>query len=526
MGVQSELKKKITNFMKTISSNETYGRRIFLLGSSEFGPTNEPKLIRSTVGLFNVFGKQGTLIDAFHAIKYVSKNNQVYLVKTTGEHAIAYLNFNIDNGEVFDDAVYFIAKDSNEIYNDIIIRPDIDKLDIEYPKELGGFTKSYYYKDYKTLEEFSLAINKDVKTNNGHVYMYYNIDGYYSLENAFYPCNMAEIYFYGGRCGLNYTKDMLYNCLDRTYHYLESEDIDIIIPVDAFIDDVCPYDLENQENQYGQKYYQFQRDHLTKSLTGNPLSFMNQLIDFCIAQNNMGLVTMGVIGFNKTMDRWSNVLGESDDLAEAYIECLKYNFACCNNPSYSFLISVIAGDISYNHGAIFDNGYLAYAAALSSYRYTDGISNKNISPSIELYNEFSQNTLDKLREHGITCFRQSVYYNQPVVYDAVTAYQKENGFKSVVNIRMISLAIAYINELFQLYIGENMVQLIKDRTIDSDLHNLLKILIAKNIITGYDFSIVPNYTLNKINVFLKLQTIYTVKFVTICSVVNIDFKEE
>lgn len=252
MGVQNtELKKNVEALLKKIVDDDLTGRRIYLLGSSEFGPTNTPIKIKSTTGLYNRFGKQGSLINAFHEVKYTSKGNEVYLVKTTGEHSAAYLNFNIEDGEIIENGVWFVAKDSNEIYNDIVIRPDVTKISIEYPEAFGGYSISYYYQDYNTIEDLSKAINKDADIGKGFVYLYYNVDFYSKIENAFFSCNLPEVYMYGGRCGLNYNKDLLYNCLNKTYKMLESENIDIIVPVDAFIDDVHPYDQDDQEVEYG-----------------------------------------------------------------------------------------------------------------------------------------------------------------------------------------------------------------------------------------------------------------------------------
>ena len=50
-------------------NNNLHGKKIYLLGSAEFGPTNEPVLIKTSIGLKHRFGTKGSLIDAFHAIK-------------------------------------------------------------------------------------------------------------------------------------------------------------------------------------------------------------------------------------------------------------------------------------------------------------------------------------------------------------------------------------------------------------------------------------------------------------------------
>ena len=74
-----ELRTQRKALIDEVLQSPLHGKRIYLLGSAEFGPTNEPILIKSTVGLYNKFGKQGSLINAFHALKYTNKNNNVYI---------------------------------------------------------------------------------------------------------------------------------------------------------------------------------------------------------------------------------------------------------------------------------------------------------------------------------------------------------------------------------------------------------------------------------------------------------------
>ena len=92
------LTKQKEDLIQEILAYDNHGRRVYLIGSAEFGPVNEPIKVKSTVGLHNKFGKRGTLINAFHAFKYVNRDAELYLVKTTGEHSTAYLNVNIYTG--------------------------------------------------------------------------------------------------------------------------------------------------------------------------------------------------------------------------------------------------------------------------------------------------------------------------------------------------------------------------------------------------------------------------------------------
>ena len=84
-------------------------------------------------------------------------------------------------------------------------------------------------------------------------------------------------------------------------------------------------------------------------------------------------------------------------------------------------------------------------------------------------------------------------YETPVIYDGITACTQNENLKLYCNVRMIQLCISYINKLFQYYIGYNIVELIENEIIHQDLQAVLKKLHSKNIITSFDFSIVPNY---------------------------------
>lgn len=521
-----ELMADRTNLISEILSDNLHGKHIYLLGSAEFGPTNEPILIKSTVGLHNKFGKYGTLIDAFHALKYTSKDNQVYLVKTTGEHATAHLNVNIQGGEIIESGLTFVSSQSNEAFNEVEIVVDIDRITFIFPDDILTNDVVYKYNDYPTIDKFCEAVNKDTKLKRSYIYAYYTVDSATPIKHALFACNPTSIFMYGGQCGLNYSKNLLYNCLERTYEILESHNIDIIIPVDAFMDDIYPDDKGASEYQYNRRYYQPTKDYLTEDFTGKQLSFMNQLLQFCIKQLNSGWVTTGIIGYNPSWKYASDYLYESDELARMYKACFEYNLAWCDNSFYSFLVSVVAGDIRYNQGTIIDNGYLAYAALCSKTIITSGTTNIPISNTISLYHEFSEEVLKDLADTGIVTFRHSPLYETPVIYDGITASAEHENLKLYCNVRMIQMCMSYVNRLFQFYIGHNIVDLIEQDIIDTDLGNILNIIKSRGIITSFDYSLAPNYAKGEIKVYLNLMTCYMVKAVQICSVINVEFEEE
>ena len=525
---QAKLNMQAKELIKTIMSSDLHGRKIYLLGSAEYGPTNEPILIKSTVGLYNKFGKTGTLIDAFHAVKYTTKDNKVYLVKTTGEHAVAYLNMNVSNHTIMNNSFVLASSESNEIFNDIKIIIDINSLTIVFPNDLNvpKHSITYDFDTYYTIELLANAINVDTKKKRSYVVANYMVDPSTRTKDTFYMCNPDVINLYGGQCGLNYSKNLLYTYLTKTYEVLESFPIDIVIPVDAFLDDLYPDDSENQQYQYNMKYYQPDKDYLTPDTMGNPRSFMDQLIEFCRKQLNFGLVTTGVIGFNSVHNWTSDYLYESDDIIDMYIHCLEYNRSLCQNEAYSFLISAVAGDIGYNKYTIIDNGYLAYGSFNASIQLNVGNTNIPVSDNIRLYNEFSEEKLAELAENGIVAFRHSPLYDKVVVYDGITAVsRKESQLKLYCNVRMIQMCISFLNQLFQFYIGHNMTILIDQNIIDKNIKAILTALETKDVITKSDFTLVPDYNNGTLTVNLNLLTNYMTKSVNISSVININVEE-
>jgi len=511
--------KEREQWLKTVVSDNTHGKRIYLLGSAEYGPVNEPILIKSTVGFHSKFGTKGTLVSAFHAIKYTSKANQVYVVKVTGEHAKCTLSVNNLFGEVTFDGLVLTSSQANEIFNDIKIVVNEDSLMFRFPEDLNINDIIYKYADYPYMDLLVEAINKDTKNRKSFIYAYHNVASETPTQYAFYGVNPSMVYLEGGNSGLNYSKNELYSCLSSAYNILESHSIDIIVPVDAFLDDMYP-DMGEDSFQYNKTYYHHDRDYLTEDNFGRKRSFMNQLIDFCIIQLNFGMVTNGILGFNSNYQYWCRHLSEADDLAKMYQACIKYNLSVCNNAAYSFMVSVVGGDLMYNKGTIIDNGYLAYAALCANTLYLEGTTNIPISKTLSIYHEFSEDILSNMADSGIVVFRHSPLYNTPVVYDGITPCNNEN-FRLYCNVRMIQICISMMNQLFQYYIGHDMIRIINKNILEKDLDNLLKVLRAREIITAYKIKLEHNYIEGHITVYLSLMTNYMVKAVTVCSVVDV-----
>ena len=517
----TDLKSRRRQLIQDIMNDTMHGRHIYLIGSAEYGPTNEPILVRSTVGLHNNFGYSGSLIDAFHCIKYVNKSIPVYLVKTTGVHASIYMNVNILMGEILRNAFTIQASESNEVYNDVYIINDTDSITFVFPEEMQTPNLKYYYEDYPTIDKLCDAINEDTNRKIGKLYAYYTCDPSIKTKTAFYAVNPTKIYMFGGECGINYTKNMLYNCLERTYEILESSRIDIIIPVDAFLDDVLPDD----ENIYGKRYYRQNKDYLTETPTGIKHSFMNQLVNFCMNQLSSGVVTHGVLGFTNQRSLVTDYLYEADELEDMYIACMKYNESLLDYPFYGCLVSAVAGDMRYNCGTIIDNSYLAYGVFCALVKNNVGTTNLALSDKIRIYEEFSEDVLNRLADNHIVAFRHSPLYDLPVVYSGVTACSDEN-FKYFVNVRMVQMCISYIDRIMQFYIGSNMQLVVKERYIEEDVTSVLESLKNLEYITSYNYEFIPLYLQGELKFNLTFETNYMVKAVTIRTSIRGEFSED
>jgi hypothetical protein len=157
---------------------------------------------------------------------------------------------------------------------------------------------------------------------------------------------------------------------------------------------------------------------------------------------------------------------------------------------------------------------------------TSGTTNIPISNSISLYHEFSEDILKQLADKGIVTFRHSPLYDTPVVYDGITASPENEHLKLYCNVRMIQMCMSYVNKLFQSYIGYDMVELVEHKIIEGDLNIILSNLRTSEIITSFDYIIVPSYGTGEIKVYLNLATCYMIKPIQLCSVIDVEFSEE
>lgn len=476
-----------------------YGKKIFLIGTSDLGPVNTPVKAISATHVRSVFGSQGTLLEAFRIIKETEFDCEVYLIKTTGIHSEAYLHVNEEGGTILEDGFYIKSKYANEKYNDIKITIDQDALYVHYGKQLGDYTMEYKFSDHISLIDLAEAINDDTRKLNGHIYCYTNCNPGTMSAGALSGVNPDTIKLTGGNSGLYYNKNMIYNCLSDTYSILEGRDVDIIIPLACYYDDT----FSSKENDID-NFYDMNREYLTlKKNDEEYLSYYEQLLDFCIGQMRFGYLTQGIMGLNPTGNPFID--------EESYLEVLEHfkhiNQVPMSKRKYKHLISVCAGDMYCTFGTRILNGYVAYAALIAALMIKENTTNKPIPDSFTLYNTFSNECLEKLRELGYTSFRFSPLKNSVVVSNGITTSDEEE-FKYLCNVRMSHLTMRYVREYLTQFIGQDLNTLIKTKELESGLVTLLAKLVDADILEGFSVNEVVNINTGHLFLDMSFKTLF------------------
>jgi hypothetical protein len=84
------------------------------------------------------------------------------------------------------------------------------------------------------------------------------------------------------------------------------------------------------------------------------------------------------------------------------------------------------------------------------------------------------------------------------------------------------MCIAYLNQLFQFYIGLNLVELIDKSIMSKNIEDILNILVSKSVINRYDYTLEPNFRNGTLTVNLSLLTNYMTESLKISSIINVN----
>lgn len=501
------------------SEKNLYGKKIFLLGTSNLGPVNTPVRAISASHIKSIFGTEGTLLDAYRVIKETMFDCEVYLVKISGMHSETYLNVNVTGGIALN-SFYLKAKSANEIFDNIEIVIDSDALYLYYKgAELGDYTIRYPYAKeddagnqildydgnpiYKTLYDLADEINEDTRNLNSEVYCYVNCEANLLANSALIGVNPMRTKLNGGNSGLYYNKNMLYNCLSDTYAILEGRDIDIILPLGVYYDDTF-----TSNDTYLSEFYDIDREYLTLKNTLGYLTYYDQLLRFCKNQMQFGMLTHGVLGMN--------LIGDPFVDENSYIEKLRYfkkaNEVDLSLQKYKQLVSVCVGDLYTTFGTRVSNTSIAYVALMADLIITKSTTNRPLPKSFTMFNDFSTRNLNKIRDIGYTAFRYSIFKRTVVVANGITTSDDKN-FKFLCNVRMCQLAMCYVKELLSTFIGKNINVLMKTKELEQKVISLLNELVSKGVINGFMINSITNPNTGHIMLDLSFKTLYMNEYI-------------
>lgn len=487
---------------EVLSQRDLYGKKVYLLGTAELGPVNTPIRANSISHVISIFGNTGTLVEAYKTIRETNLDCEVYLCKITGVHSETYLNINQQARGVSIDGLYIKSKHANEMYNEVTFTIDPTSLYITYSQDSSNeYVIEYKYSDYETMHDFVESINEDTRQLKNHIYCYADCEPQTLCQGALAGVNPYTARLSGGNSGLYYNKNMLYNCLSETYSILEGVEIDIIIPLGVNYDDVFTDDSDSLHN-----YYNLDREYLTLKSNGEYLTYYNQLLQFCKNQMRFGLLTHGVMSLSLT---------ENPFLDEGkYLDTLRYfkelNKVKLEDRKYQNLISVVAGDLYTTFGTRIVNGAVPYGVLIASLNVIDTTTNKMLPDTFTTFNTFSIEALNVLKDLGFTSFRYSPLKKAVVVSNGVTMSEDES-FKFLCNVRMSQLTMCYVKTLLSSYIGENIEEIIKTRSLEQGLIELLNELVNLNIIKGFSINEIINPITGHIFLDMSFKTIYMIE---------------
>lgn len=495
-----------------LKGEDLYGRVVYLLGSSELGIKNKPTLIENEYDLIRIFGTKGDLVDGYRQVKEGSENSIVYLCKTTGEHAVAKLDVNVPGQEkIVKDGVVFLSAYANEKYNDIRITLTSDHLTFVFPELFLASSISYRFDDYPTLFHLMNAINSDTQNGRNHVFMQCFSDVNIKTSTAIHTINPTEIALYGGASGLDWNKNQLYHALNTTYTLLLGDDIDRIVPLGAFLDSMF---IENETSTIN-----VGRDRLTLEDGKGYLSFYRQLLLFCISQMKFGMITRGVMGYYTTSDKYLQ-----NDF-EGYLAYVKDSFsanlsnASDLKESYG-LIDACVGDVYYDYGAFLGNHYTAYAGLSSGLPLKDHTTNKTYNRSITIRNEFGNEHFVQMMDNSLVGVRVSPLTDLVTVVNGVTTAPWTSDLHHVCNMNMIQITAFYIQRVFNRYLGENIVELIRNRTLHTELNAVLGYLKSKGIIEQYKAQILEDEGNGQVKYLVSLKSKNMINFIGLSNSIN------
>ena len=500
------------------------GNRLYLLGTSEDGPYMEPMFIQTKSQARKVFGDEnkGTLVKAFDEAYDRKEDISIYLMRITGNFATleveGFPTDPLDRKHLF----FLHSIYAGEKYNKLSVKMTADEKREMYIFNLSTLEQQFIYETPydTTVGTFVKGINEDCRMGRHKI-----------MASTDYP--EADIGFLAGMLledtevrsfddgddGLHPTRNDLYLACDLAYQILQGRQVDIIVPVGMYVDDVHPAYLYGKAI-YGSSYYSSSSDYLQLRDTQNDnkvVSFHEQLIEFCREQMRLGYMTHGVLGMRPIKNFPVNVINDNSYISRlAQSSAFKDRHGFTDNKGgqlydKGYFVSVVPQELIYHKGKpeeYIANGAVRYAAILTG--HFDTTTNAQLGDDVELLYELSSYTMQELARIGVVTFRNSVRRGN-VVASGVTAGSPESELHSVANLRMVQITIAYMNQAVELiYEGEfdaGMRRNYLEELVKKRLDHLQK----EGVLLRYDYTIQFRNDGIKGEILLSLEGKYTIE---------------
>lgn len=495
------------SYEKTYLAKEPqeYGKNIYIIGESLTGPIGEPIFISDVDKAIEIFGDYNNSSLTKSYIQFNKSNGTgAYLVKINGKEAKAVL-YGVHNNQLMK-VIEFVSNNAGTLYNSMYILINSGILNIIYIDNGVNKSKQFLLNDYVNIGELANAINISI----GHVINAFALEDKCSTitigEN-----NNSIVNFSNGDDEIGLSKNELYYKSKTILDLLIGKPIDIITLSNMYFDDIIPNYYDGSET-YGGLYYIDDRDYLDVQDNGEQAGFHKILINFCLQQSYLGIMSHAIMGFNELQEEIDTVISGPKMVVEATALGTYDGIRDINN-DYGMYISLCYGDIDYNFNEEYkrDNFYLSYAANWINSETTDSMTGTSFEIDGEFVQNFSKITLKELSNMGIITYKYSPLKNWCTT-SGTTLAKKTSGMLYSANFKIVQKTINELNKDINKFIYSNSSPVLTgeylSRVIDT---SLAKRRDNDNIIKSYNY-IISYDEINKIiKIEVDLVAIYTLE---------------
>lgn len=424
--------------------------------------------VAKTVTLKEGAAKRGALLKA----SYIHAKSETETVTVKLESAYGGAAYNQTKIEI--ESIMNSAGDT-EIGKAFVITKPESKKDQATERALR-----YSSIDYPTIGLLIQAINADANNNIIRATAQ-------KQHESLLSKGLAEVVpFTGGEDGINPSKQEIYNVLDGirdeageletpgVYHLLENYNVDFIVPLDVYADDVLPGMYDN---------------------------FAAQLALACAVISYRGTTTYGLIatsspdesGLASIRDHVAHLLAHKNDyfMRDRAGNILRDGSG--KNIDLGSFISVVAGpDVVINGsriGTYADNSVAGYAGFISQLAPQSGPTNKVVDYAAGLRYSYSNAQLDKLTEARYVTLRYKNNGAEVAVVDGPTAAQPNSDYRRISTSRVAKEVQKELRNVCDPFIGEPN-EAPQQNAMSAAISKRLSRMIAEGVLVAADFVVV------------------------------------